>query len=156
MSEATKWNVVEAEYRAGIKSLRTIAAEHDISEGAIRKRAKKEEWARDLAASIKEKVRFNQEPTDEFCTGGFIYVIYLDAPERFYKIGMAKNLNSRFEQHKCASPFNLYIAISFYVPNMRIAERELHVEFAEKRVRGEWFKLNNSDLLNISRKALLI
>lgn len=49
----TDWSQVEADYRAGVKSLRQIASEHGITEGAIRKRAKKEDWARDLAAKIR-------------------------------------------------------------------------------------------------------
>ena len=53
MGVETQWNVIEADYRAGIKPLRTIASTHGITEGAIRKRAKKEDWQRDLSASIK-------------------------------------------------------------------------------------------------------
>ncbi|MDP9895356.1 hypothetical protein J2W32_004454 [Variovorax boronicumulans] len=49
------WSIIEADYRAGIKSLRQIAGEQNVSEGAIRKRAKKEEWARDLNAKIQAK-----------------------------------------------------------------------------------------------------
>jgi hypothetical protein len=49
------WSQIEADYRAGVKTLRQMAAENGISEGAIRKRAKKEDWERDLAAKIREK-----------------------------------------------------------------------------------------------------
>ncbi|MNK86991.1 hypothetical protein D3C87_1069170 [compost metagenome] len=49
------WPVIEADYRAGIKSLRQIASQQGVSEGAIRKRAKKEDWQRDLAAKIQAK-----------------------------------------------------------------------------------------------------
>lgn len=40
------WIAIEGEYRAGIKSLREIGAEHGISEATVRKRAKKEGWLR--------------------------------------------------------------------------------------------------------------
>lgn len=53
--KATDWAQIEADYRAGVKTLRQMAAEHGLSEGAIRKRAKKEDWERDLAAKIREK-----------------------------------------------------------------------------------------------------
>ena len=46
------WGQIEADYRAGIKPLRQIASENRITEGGIRKRAKKLEWARDLAGKI--------------------------------------------------------------------------------------------------------
>lgn len=49
------WSLIEADYRAGIKTLRQIASEHDITEGAIRKRAKKEEWSRDLSERIRQQ-----------------------------------------------------------------------------------------------------
>lgn len=49
------WDKIELDYRAGIKSLRQIGTEHGISEGAIRKRAKRDEWTRDLSERIQDK-----------------------------------------------------------------------------------------------------
>lgn len=49
------WEAIEFDYRAGIKSLRQIAGEHALSEGAIRKRAKRDGWERDLSAKIQAK-----------------------------------------------------------------------------------------------------
>lgn len=49
------WEAIESAYRAGVLSLREIASQHGISDTAIRKRAKKEEWTRDLAAKVKAK-----------------------------------------------------------------------------------------------------
>lgn len=49
------WELIETEYRAGIKSLRQIGAEHGITETAIRKRGKKGAWVRNLAVRIREK-----------------------------------------------------------------------------------------------------
>ena len=49
------WEGIETAYRAGVMSLREIAAQHGISEGAIRKRAKRDDWSRDLAAKVKER-----------------------------------------------------------------------------------------------------
>lgn len=53
--KATDWEAVEREFRAGIRSLREIGAEYDVTEGAIRKRAKKEGWSRDLAERVRAK-----------------------------------------------------------------------------------------------------
>lgn len=60
MSEETPakkpdWAVIEAEYRAGIKPLRLIGEEQGISHAAITKRAKRDEWTRDLGARIQAK-----------------------------------------------------------------------------------------------------
>lgn len=49
------WPTIEADFRAGIKSIRQIAREHGLSEAAIRKRARIEGWARDLSAAIQAK-----------------------------------------------------------------------------------------------------
>lgn len=49
------WEKIELDYRAGIKSLRQIAGENDVSDTAIRKRAKRDDWVRDLSAKIKAK-----------------------------------------------------------------------------------------------------
>lgn len=58
MSErkATDWGAIERDYRAGILSLREIAAKDgNVTEGAIRKKAKGQGWTRDLSAKIKAK-----------------------------------------------------------------------------------------------------
>lgn len=49
------WEAVEREYRAGVRSLRDIAGEFGCAESAIRKRAGKEGWSRDIAAKVKQK-----------------------------------------------------------------------------------------------------
>ena len=49
------WEKIEAAYRAGRLSLREIGAEYGVSHVAINKKAKKEEWSRDLSAKIKAK-----------------------------------------------------------------------------------------------------
>lgn len=49
------WEMIERHYRAGIRSLREMAVEGGVTEGAIRKRAKRDQWVRDLGAKIKAK-----------------------------------------------------------------------------------------------------
>ncbi|MCG2750379.1 MAG: hypothetical protein L6301_00865 [Desulfobacteraceae bacterium] len=49
------WEAIEADFRAGIKTLRAMASEHGISHGAINKRAKRDSWDRDLSVKIKSK-----------------------------------------------------------------------------------------------------
>ncbi|HGK8567275.1 TPA: hypothetical protein ACJ753_004083 [Yersinia enterocolitica] len=55
MAQPADWEAIESAYRAGLMSLREIASQHNISEGAIRKRAKRDDWSRDLSAKIKER-----------------------------------------------------------------------------------------------------
>lgn len=49
------WERIEVDYRAGVLSLREIAAGNGITHGAVNKRAKRDGWCRDLAAKIKAK-----------------------------------------------------------------------------------------------------
>lgn len=49
------WEAISMAYRAGVLSLRQIGAEHGISDTAIRKRARRDGWERDLSARVKAK-----------------------------------------------------------------------------------------------------
>lgn len=56
LKSAPDWERIELEFRAGILSLREIAAaDGNVSEGAIRKRAKRDGWERDLNAKIQAR-----------------------------------------------------------------------------------------------------
>ena len=53
---AADWEAIERDYRAGLLSVREIAAsDGNVTEGAIRKRAKRDAWTRDLSAKIHAK-----------------------------------------------------------------------------------------------------
>lgn len=49
------WEAIERDYRAGLLSIREVAARHGCTHTAINKRAKAEGWERDLKAKIKAK-----------------------------------------------------------------------------------------------------
>jgi hypothetical protein len=53
--KAPDWERIEADYRAGLLSVREIAAAQGVSHVAIGKRAKRDGWERDLNAKIKAK-----------------------------------------------------------------------------------------------------
>lgn len=54
MTKKVNWGKIEKDYRAGILTLREIAAPHGISESAIRKKAKEKNWQRDLNDKIQD------------------------------------------------------------------------------------------------------
>jgi hypothetical protein len=54
-SKPIDWPAVELEYRAGIRSLKSIGKEFGVSDAGILKRAKRDEWTRDLATRIKAR-----------------------------------------------------------------------------------------------------
>lgn len=153
------WELIERHYRAGVLSLRQVANEGGVVESAIRKRAKRDGWVRNLNAKIQHRVNTKVvlTPQDDFSSAGFLYVIYIDSGlERIYKVGMAKRFDARFDQHQCASPFDICVALCYFVGNMRTEERSLHAAFADKRVRGEWFRLGDEDLRSIAERAVLV
>ena len=49
------WEAIQAHYSAGIRSLMDIAKEYGVSDAGILKRAKKEDWTRNLTARIQAK-----------------------------------------------------------------------------------------------------
>lgn len=49
------WEAIERDYRVGVRAVTAIAQEHGITEGAIRKRAKRDGWVRDLNAKVRAK-----------------------------------------------------------------------------------------------------
>ncbi|MEG0939710.1 MAG: GIY-YIG nuclease family protein [Comamonas sp.] len=149
------WGRIKSDYRAEVKSQREIAREYTLTEGAIRKRAKRDGWTRAHAPELQPVVLAEVDALDR---AGFVYVIYLQdsAAELFYKIGMAASFTSRFTAHQCSSPFPICIACVYFVGNMRAEERELHRIFAKQRVRGEWFRLSDCDLQKIAGRAKLV
>ena len=51
----TDWASIELHYRAGVRAVRSIAEEFGVSHTAIAKRAKRDDWSRDLEGKIKSK-----------------------------------------------------------------------------------------------------
>ncbi len=49
------WELIEKLYRAGVLSNVQIAEKCGVTEGAIRKKAKKDQWTKDLSAKIKQR-----------------------------------------------------------------------------------------------------
>lgn len=152
------WELVEKDYRAGLKTLRQIAQERGVSHVAVGKRAKRSGWMRgERPVAPKEDRTFRVgEVVDELESRGFVYVIFIHTgADFFYKIGLAAHLESRLKSHQTSSPFDVRLAVAYFVPNMRAEERTLHALFADKRVRGEWFKLDRADLELIAKRSLL-
>jgi hypothetical protein len=76
------WERIEADYRAGLLSLRGIAAKDGhVTEGAIRKKARKLEWARDLKARIQAKAE-EMVRNQMVRSGGPQYATASEASER--------------------------------------------------------------------------
>ena len=147
------WDRIEFDYRAGQLSSREIVADGGVSHTAVNKRAKRLGWSRSTKL-IKTAPVLLEEPVAK---AGFVYVIFLDAPgDRFFKIGMSSFFSARFNDHKCASPFDVLVACAYFTSDMRSEERALHEKYKLQNVRGEWFRLSDMDLAEIAARSLLL
>lgn len=88
------------------------------------------EWGR-IAASKNTKIP------------GFVY---LAQSGQQYKIGKSKHPEQRILQLSTASPQAVTLICAIAVDDMTSAEAELHRQFANKRIRGEWFALSLEDV----------
>tara|TARA_R110002049_G_scaffold151795_1_gene315553 strand:+ start:395 stop:859 length:465 start_codon:yes stop_codon:yes gene_type:complete len=93
-----------------------------------------------LIATKQLSEKLSQEDIDE----NYLYLIYMSGK---YKIGFSSNWKKRMKSYKTHSPeFE-----TVYICKSKIAfllESELHEMFSDKRINGEWFELNNNDVLN--------
>ena len=75
---------------------------------------------------------------------GFVYV--LKSESGTYKIGRTKNPDDRLRTFSVKLPFAVEYEALIYSSDMIALERDLHLRFADKRVNGEWFTLNEQDM----------
>jgi hypothetical protein len=80
---------------------------------------------------------------------GFVYVI---ESGRYYKIGSTKNPKNRFRKYITENPNKIEVVIQKEAYSYIDAEKLLHELFNEKRCHGEWFLLNEEDLVLIKER----
>lgn len=76
---------------------------------------------------------------------GYLYVIKLG---EYYKIGVTQRPEYRLKEFT-KLPHELIVIILEYVENYDKLETQLHKLFFNKKIRGEWFNLNNEDIIQI-------
>ena len=81
---------------------------------------------------------------------GIIYLVRCDG-EKYYKIGVSRNLLKRITdiEHDC--PFYIVLLFWAYTPDPFQVERDLHTQYANKRIKGEWYRLTRKDVEDIRR-----
>jgi hypothetical protein len=71
-------------------------------------------------------------------------MIYLVKCGGLYKIGHSQNIEARIKEMQVGNPAPLEFVSSW--PGGQVLEHNAHKTFEHKRVRGEWFDLNDQDL----------
>lgn len=108
--------------------------------GRIRRRST---GAKDIEAAKAELRRFVpecQEPIIRDCFGDEPTTIYFvqQMPNGPVKIGMTDNLGIRLESLRQQSP--VPVRLLGYITAPRRTEKEMHADFADYRLNGEWFR----------------
>lgn len=111
---------------------------HSAAVGRIRNQAEAEEARRE------EERRSPRPPKPTF-----IYLL-LDERSGYVKIGRAKDPSARERTLQSENPC---VSMIYRGPADASLENELHQEYAEFRVRGEWFKLSKTQIDDIKRRA---
>jgi hypothetical protein len=79
-------------------------------------------------------------------TKGFVYFIQKKNQDIF-KIGMTySDPEKRLKQLQISTPDELLLVQTIYCNHPRILENQLHIQFKEKHIRGEWFNLSEATI----------
>jgi hypothetical protein len=84
-------------------------------------------------------------------TTGFVYL--LQSPTSAYKIGRSKNPDHRLKTFGIQLPYEVEYLAVIPTDDMYTLESELHERYADKRVNGEWFELDDNDVEYIKSLA---
>ncbi|MCP4540114.1 MAG: GIY-YIG nuclease family protein [Chloroflexi bacterium] len=77
---------------------------------------------------------------------GYVYLLQAGP---YYKIGASQTVDKRIKQLSTIPPFEIELICAIKTNTMYELERELHERFSDKQVRGEWFTLNDEDIVYI-------
>lgn len=111
---------------------------HSAAVREIQKQAKAEE------AQRKVETRSTQPPKPTF-----IYLL-LDQRSGYVKIGRAKDPSARERTLQSETPC---VSMIYSGPADASLEYELHQEYSEFRVRGEWFRLSGAQIEEVKRRV---
>lgn len=80
---------------------------------------------------------------------GYIYLIRAETGE--YKVGHSVDVGSRIKAFSVQPPFEYKLVHTFPTDDMAQTESVLHNRFSGKKIRGEWFALDEEDVDEIVR-----
>lgn len=100
------------------------------------------EVEKELRESIEYHSRPKKKPTYK---EGYVYFLK-SLEDNIYKIGYSTNLNKRLDKITPKLPFEVKLAYKIKHNKVYRLEQYLHKKFADKRLNGEWFKLDANDI----------
>lgn len=136
------------------------------SQGAFRRFGKQDEIATKVIAHCKTKEGYKDvielcqsvignsnenENADDTDTKQFIGAVYLFKHGKYYKIGKTNNTVRRGNELKIQLPENLDLIHEIKTDDPSGIEAYWHRRFEAKRMNGEWFDLNSTDIKAFKR-----
>lgn len=87
----------------------------------------------------------------------WVYLFY-NPQSQEYKIGYSSDLKTRQKSFQSVEPdIEVYLKIPVKSPRQALSlENFFHIEFEEKRMHGEWFRLDENDLQKLKNFAMLL
>jgi len=109
-----------------------------------KKAAKKRKWNEQQKEirGIKKLQKLFKRPSPQDL---WLY-LYLIKCHKYYKIGVAFDIENRLNSLQCGNPYKLDLIIAVKNPDSKELEEILHKKFEDKRVRREWFELSQKDV----------
>jgi hypothetical protein len=93
------------------------------------------------------------EVVGQATTGERAGVVYVLKSAYGYKVGRTRNMPARMRAFGVRLPFIYTIPLCAWFDDCHVAERRYHDMFASKRINGEWFDLDESDIQRIRSRA---
>jgi predicted GIY-YIG superfamily endonuclease len=75
--------------------------------------------------------------------------VYLLLDGMNYKIGITTNMDNRIKELQTGNSRNISVVFYYPINSAQKMEAMLHRKYKKKRVRGEWFNLNQIDVNHI-------
>ncbi len=98
------------------------------------------------------KTNTNLETENKNTEEGYVYLIQFGTE---YKIGTSNNVERRFRQLKTQMPYDGKIIHTITTGDPLGIEAYWHKYYDSKRLKGEWFKLTNSDIKYFRKRVLM-
>lgn len=126
------------------ESLQDIGDICDLTREAIRCRMDK------LGIETRRSVGSQAKPTHRKNKG----YVYLLGGNGYYKIGCSQHKMSRAREVGSHLPFETEIVLTIPTDNRFYLEKKIQEKYSEKKIRGEWFGLNQFDIQEIENDYL--
>ena len=86
---------------------------------------------------------------------GYLYIIQCKGFP-YYKIGQTTMPKGRLNSLQTGCPFDLSIEYAMQVKDMNESERQIHIQYEGKRMRGEWFMLTDAELESVKEDMVIM